>query len=75
MEQGEYMSKCFKKDIYITPIPHYYKYQIRINSNGVIKISDGLYPLVGDKSSIGLYDKMVDLYRQIAANIDKNLTN
>jgi hypothetical protein len=65
------MSKCNKNEVYVSAQKYDNDFKLLITSNGDTRLTDKTYPLDTNKSSMGVYDKLHDLYRQIAANIDK----
>jgi hypothetical protein len=65
------MIKCNKNEVFVSVQKHTTDYKLKIRSNGETRLTDDIYPLETNKYRMGVYDKLHDLYRQIAANIDK----
>lgn len=70
-EQGKYMTICLRNGIRLFPVPYGNRYKIVVERHGKAKKGEETYPLKSDKTAIGVYDKIYQLYQQIADNITK----
>lgn len=73
-EQRSNMSLCFENDIKIIPDPIAGRYKLTMVDNGKRKPSGKTYPAETTKNDIGAWDKLHDLYKQIANNIRNQTT-
>lgn len=67
------MSLCLKNGIRIYPVPYSAsRYKIVIEQPGMKPSkSDETYPEKSDKHTPGMYDKIREIYRQIAEQLEK----
>ena len=70
-EAGKAMSKCLKNGIRIYPVPYGYNFKIIIERNGKPKPGKDVFPAKAEKDKPGVFDKIRELYDQIAEKIDK----
>jgi hypothetical protein len=69
-DESRNMSTCFKNGIRIIPFKYGNLFKIIVERNGKQKKGEDLYPEKSDKHTPGVYDKIHELYRQIANKID-----
>lgn len=71
-EAARNMSLCFKAGIRILPVPYGTRYKIQVEQEGKDPIiPDNLYPEKSTKTETGLYDKIQELYAELAQRVER----
>lgn len=76
-ESGRPMALCLKNGIRIYPVPYGNRFKIVIERNGKPTMGAETYPEKTDKTApkdkpvVGVYDKIRELYNDLAAKIEK----
>ena len=74
-EAARNMSICFKDGIRILPVPYGTRYKIQVEQEGKNPIlPDNLYPEKSTKTEIGVFDKIQELYAELANRVEKKNT-
>lgn len=71
--KGAVMSVCFKKGFYLKPLPWGNRFKIILEEPGQKpKTGSKTYPAKSDEHSTGVFDKMQEMYQQIAFKIQNS---